>query len=285
MFALVSCAPPNDNCTGAQSISLPATPACPNGDGGTVAVSGTTAYATDGILYPPLTGCSVGGSQQSNAQDVWYSFVATGTILNLSINSTFATPNIGLWTGTCSSLQGIDCALGNTAGVLNYTNTSIIPGQTYFIQVSGNISTVSGTFTLSIDNDLVCCPPPPIATLTQPTCTTPTGTITITSPAPAAGITYSIDGISYTNTTGIFTGLAPNTYSVTVKNASGCVSAATSYTINTTPLTPAAPTATLTQPTCTTPTGTISITSPTATTRRAASQHPPARQARAKRHV
>jgi hypothetical protein len=156
LFALVSCAPPNDNCTGAQSISLPATPACPNGDGATVAVTGTTAYATDGILYPPLTGCSVGGSQQSNAQDVWYSFVATGTILNLSINSSFATPNIGLWTGTCSSLQGIDCALGNTAGVLNYINTSIIPGQTYFIQVSTNTSTVSGSFTLTIDNDLNC---------------------------------------------------------------------------------------------------------------------------------
>jgi hypothetical protein len=80
---------------------------------------------------------------------------------------------------------------------------------------------------------------------------------------PAAGITYSIDGINYTNTTGIFNGLAPNTYSVTVKNASGCISAATSYTINAAPLTPAAPTATLTQPTCTTPTGTITITSPT----------------------
>ena len=38
--------------------------------------------------------------------------------------------------------------------------------------------------------------------------------------------------------------LAPNTYSVTVKNASGCISAATSYTINAAPSTPAAPTAT-----------------------------------------
>src|SRR4030095_9576574 len=75
----------------------------------------------------------------------------------------------------------------------------------------------------------------PTATLTQPTCTTPTGTITITSPPPAAGITYSIDGINYTNTTGIFTGLAPNAYSVTVKNASGCISTATNYTINSIP--------------------------------------------------
>jgi hypothetical protein len=52
-------------------------------------------------------------------------------------------------------------------------------------------------------------PAAPTATLTQPNCTTPTGTITITSPTPAAGITYSIDGINYTNTTGIFTGPCP----------------------------------------------------------------------------
>jgi hypothetical protein len=58
-------------------------------------------------------------------------------------------------------------------------------------------------------NAAALTPAAPTATLTQPTCTTPTGTITITSPAPAAGITYSIDGINYTNTTGIFTGLAP----------------------------------------------------------------------------
>src|SRR4029078_3106071 len=128
--------------------------------------------------------------------------------------------------------------------------------NTYNVTVKNTSGCISTATSYTI-NAAPLTPAAPTATLTQPTCTTPTGTIPITSPAPAAGITYSIDGINYTNTTGIFTGLTPNTYNVTVKNASGCISAATSYTINAAPLTPAAPTATLTQPNCTTPTGTM----------------------------
>jgi hypothetical protein len=54
------------------------------------------------------------------------------------------------------------------------------------------------------------------------------GTITVSAPAPAAGISYSIDGTTYTNTTGVFNSVAPGNYNVTVKNAAGCISSATS---------------------------------------------------------
>ena len=54
-------------------------------------------------------------------------------------------------------------------------------------------------------------PAAPAVTPTQPTCAVATGTITVTAPAPAAGITYSIDGTTYTNTTGVFTTVAPGT--------------------------------------------------------------------------
>jgi hypothetical protein len=37
-------------------------------------------------------------------------------------------------------------------------------------------------------------------------------------------MTYSIDGSTYTNTTGIFTLLPAGTYTVTAKNADGCIS-------------------------------------------------------------
>jgi len=70
-------------------------------------------------------------------------------------------------------------------------------------------------------------PVAPTVSTTQPTCTINTGTITITSPSPAAGITYSIDGSTYTNTTGVFTGLAVGPYNVTTQNSSGCFSPAT----------------------------------------------------------
>ncbi|HET9277504.1 MAG TPA: hypothetical protein VFN95_04945, partial [Flavitalea sp.] len=432
--------PANDNCGSAQSISLPNPAPCPSGNGGIVSVSGTTNNATPGNPYIALNGCSSGGNQQAPAHDVWYSFVATGTLLQLNLNSTFSTPNIALWTGTCANLTGIDCARGNNAGNLNYSYPALNPGRTYFIQVSGNTSTAEGNFSFTISNDMDCnncltsasftttpapvngtyvagqtvqicftvndfnqtsqnwlhgieyaigpgwdlsslvatppaeCPydiPGPgnpgagswqwypsvtssvtgntygpgfffdnsnvagtdpgqnfgdqtngnctwtfcitltvsttcvngqslnitvntlgdgesgswtspaclgdpnftfnatmtccasaSATITQPTCLTPTGTISITTPAPGPGMTYSIDGVTYTNTNGIFSGLAPNTYNVTVKYPSGCISAPTIYTINAVSAAPAAPTATLTQPTCTTPTGTITITSP-----------------------
>ncbi|MFB0903276.1 MAG: VWA domain-containing protein, partial [Nonlabens sp.] len=50
---------------------------------------------------------------------------------------------------------------------------------------------------------------------TQPTCAVATGTITVSAPT-GTGITYSIDGSTYTNTTGIFTNVSAATYSVTV---------------------------------------------------------------------
>jgi gliding motility-associated-like protein len=67
----------------------------------------------------------------------------------------------------------------------------------------------------------------PIVNVSDATCSVPTGTITITSPQPASGIIYSIDGTNYTNTTGVFDNVLPGQYNVTVKNANGCISAAT----------------------------------------------------------
>ncbi|UOK42767.1 MULTISPECIES: T9SS sorting signal type C domain-containing protein [Flavobacterium] len=102
-------------------------------------------------------------------------------------------------------------------------------------------------------------PAQPAITVTHPNCTTAAGTITITAPT-APGMTYSIDGIAYTNTTGIFSGLAAGTYNVTVKNPAGCISPARVVTLNA-PIPPVQPTlGSVIQPTCTTATGTFTIT-------------------------
>lgn len=76
------------------------------------------------------------------------------------------------------------------------------------------------------------CTVAPTATPLQPTCLVNTGTITVTSPAPGGGTTYSINGTTYTNTTGLFTLLSPGTYSVTAKLASGCITPALQVTLN-----------------------------------------------------
>lgn len=50
------------------------------------------------------------------------------------------------------------------------------------------------------------------------------GTVTVTTPA-APGTTYTLNPGAVSNNTGIFTGLAPNTYTVTFVTASGCTGA------------------------------------------------------------
>jgi hypothetical protein len=79
--------------------------------------------------------------------------------------------------------------------------------------------------------------PTPEVTLTQPSCLIPTGTITVTSPSPATGITYTVVGTNpviaaVTNTTGIFPGLPEGDYNVTANNVSGCISSPTSVTLS-----------------------------------------------------
>jgi len=58
----------------------------------------------------------------------------------------------------------------------------------------------------------------------------PSGSVQVTSST--VGLTFSINGVNYTNTNGIFTGLTPGSYSLTSKTASGIVSTAVSFTIN-----------------------------------------------------
>src|SRR5690606_18497009 len=68
---------------------------------------------------------------------------------------------------------------------------------------------------------------PIVAETVQPICEVATGSFSVTS---TDGLEYSIDGLNYSDL-GSFESLAPGTYSVTAKNADGCVSVATSVTI------------------------------------------------------
>src|SRR6202008_266025 len=92
--------------------------------------------------------------------------------------------------------------------------------------------------------------------VTQPTCTDPDGTITITSAT--AGLTFSIDGGAYAAypAGGYTVGSGPHT--ITAQNAAGCISADANATVA------AAPTLNVVDPTCAVPPGTITITSATA---------------------
>ncbi|MCX6257450.1 MAG: hypothetical protein NTW49_06080 [Bacteroidia bacterium] len=159
------------------------------------------------------------------------------------------------WYGITYSIDG--STYTNTTGVF-----TLVPSGTYNVTAENASGCISSGTSVTI-NAAPGAPAAPTASATlQPTCNIPTGTITITAPM-GSGITYSIDGSTYANTTGVFTLVPSGTYNVTAENAAGCISSGTSVTINAAPGAPAAPTASATlQPTCNVPTGTITITAP-----------------------
>jgi len=158
---LVLSQPANDNCATAQAIgSLPTPSGCPSGTGANVVVAGTLNGATAANPYTYQgTGCTGSSSTMAApAIDVWYTFVATGYQLNLSIAGSVANPNVAVYSGNCSALGGGvgGCSVGNGGGSGTLTVQQMVIGQTYYMQVSGNSATATGTFTLTMNNSIDC---------------------------------------------------------------------------------------------------------------------------------
>ncbi len=152
---------------------------------------------------------------------------------------------------------------GATSDTLKITNPSLsLNGNTYKCVVSNCAGTDSTNNLATLT--VIAAPSQPTASATgQPTCSVATGAITVTAPT-GVGITYSIDGTTYTNTTGIFNDVAAGNYYVTVKNSDNCPSPQSpQITINAQPQTPAAPTVSVTEPTCSSANGNVAVTSTT----------------------
>ena len=152
---------PNDDCSTATNLgTLPAPSACPSGIGSQVNSFGSNINATYQTPYTTLLNCQTTGNQPGPALDVWYSVVASGNVLIVNISANFPVlqnPSISLWTGSCGSLVGVNCSNnGNASGVISATFQPITPGVTYYIQVSGQNSTSSGNFNLSVNNNNDC---------------------------------------------------------------------------------------------------------------------------------
>jgi len=149
-----------------------------------------------------------------------------------------------------------------------YTPVAGDAGRTVVVTVTTDnlagspCTAASATYTLTVNAN----PPAPIpGAVTQPSCALPTGSVILNN-LPSSGewtITVSPGGTTYTGTGSSTSveGLVPGTYSFTVTNALGCVSASSSnVVINIQPDTPAAPIiGTITQPTCGTSTGSVAL--------------------------
>jgi len=148
----------------------------------------------------------------------------------------------------------------STPPTTNYNSAT----ESSFVPVVSNLTVNKYDHCLNI----ACTPPaaPVVGTITQPTCSTPTGSVAL-SGLPASGtwtVTASPGGATATGTgtTGTISGLAAGTsYTFTVTVVAGCPSLASgSATINAAPVVPTAPTiGTLTQPSCTVSTGSIAL--------------------------
>jgi hypothetical protein len=137
----------------------------------------------------------------------------------------YASSATGPWT---------DAATGTGFNAEDYTPLAItgntVANITYYRR---QISSSSNPLACVSDSNVISITtyPIPAATVTeQPNCIVTTGTITVTSPV--AGTNYSIDGLDYTNTNGIFSGVLPGSYTVRARTASGCISTSTPVTVN-----------------------------------------------------
>jgi hypothetical protein len=119
----------------------------------------------------------------------------------------------GNWTinpGSITGSTGSKIISGLAAGTYTFTVTNAAGGTS---PASANV----------VINAQPAVPAAPTVTVIQSTCAEATGTITVTAPT-GIGMTYSIDGLTYTNTTGIFTLVPAGTYTVTAKSSDGCIS-------------------------------------------------------------
>ncbi len=180
----------------------------------------------------------------------------TSSIANCAVTLTRGNPPFGVTWYWQTSTGGTS----NSNPLQSFNPSS---NGTYYLRARANVtSNIWGPASNGVSVSIPANPSVPIANVGQPSCAVPTGTITITSPT-TSGNTYSFNNGATYQSSPTKSGLAPNNYTLRVKNSIGCVSASTVYVVQNPPSPPANPTVTHINPTCSTLTGTITITGPT----------------------
>ncbi len=286
--------------TNATSGTWTVTPsnACGNGTAQTLVVTVNAIPATPTISGSPTTFCSGGSVTLTSSAGTSYlwSNGATTQAINVTTSGSYS---VKITNGGCQSASSASTTVtvntlpsavtvtgaGTFCGNTTITASNGSDGTIYFQgTTSGGTSTAtasssqivssSGTYYFRAQSASGCwgtegsavviintVPNAPTATaILQPNCSVSTGKITVTAPT-GSGMTYSINGSDYTNSTGIFTSVASGSYNVTAKSSGGCISSGTSVTINAQPSTPSAPNVgSIIQPTCSSATGSVILT-------------------------
>ncbi len=138
--------PANDNCAGAQSVTVNAGQTCASQTFGSV--FGATA---SGQVVTPCFGTA--------DDDVWFSFVASGPVHTVSLNSvtgSVTSMNFNVFSGTCAGpLTNIGCGATGTAPTT--TIGGLTNGSTYYVRVYTNTAVAGQNTTFN-----VCVTTPPV---------------------------------------------------------------------------------------------------------------------------
>ncbi|MHA7131938.1 DUF7507 domain-containing protein, partial [Algoriphagus namhaensis] len=171
---------------------------------------------------------------------------ATATVINPQ-PATPSAPEATPTQPTCEVATGSIVVTAITDGMYSIDNGatfqssntfSNLAAGTYQVKVKNAAGCISPA-TATVINPQPATPSAPEATPTQPTCEVATGSIVVT--AITNGM-YSIDNGATFQSSNTFTNLVAGTYQVKVKNAAGCISAATATVINPQPATSPVPT-------------------------------------------
>jgi uncharacterized protein (TIGR02145 family) len=245
------------------------------GTGISTTVSGLNAGTTYTFTVTNASGCVsvTSGNVVIIAQPETPGAPVVGTITQPTCSLTTGSvvlsglPSAGTWTltrtpgGTTTNGTGASTTVSGIPAGASYTFT--------VTNASGCVSPASDNVVINVQ---LATPSAPVAsTITQPTCSVASGSV-ILSGLPSSGnwtLTRSPGSIttSGSGTSTTISNLAAGTYTFTVTNASGCLSAASeNVTINSQPGTPSAlVVGTITQPTCSVATGSVVLSSLPAT--------------------
>lgn len=226
--------------TGATSIS--GTLTIPSGSGTAVYTVTPTNGTCIGSTFTVTVNVSSSCAPVDITVDPINTSMCAGGSASFSITATGTSP-VFQWQYN-NGVSWVSVANGTPAGA-SYTNAASATLNISGITLAGSYqyrctatncsvsSDQSNAATLTVNE----IPAQPTVTVTQPTCSTATGTISISAPT-GTGMTYSMDGTTYTNTSGVFSAVAPGSYNVTARSSAGCTSPIRIATVNTQPPTP-----------------------------------------------
>ena len=151
-------------CTPTDLGLLPfATPPCSSSSGiaysSPVTQTGTTIGATNDSLSGFLLSCYSGAP----LRDVWYSFNASETHVEIQVQGLTVTPlqdsYVAIYealTGECVGLIPRECSIGSGSGLHTMEFGPLTLGVKYYLQIASGLATGDGNFALSLKSKSIC---------------------------------------------------------------------------------------------------------------------------------